>query len=311
MTPTGPEKSTVIVAAAQYPLDRLATIEDYGAKLRAWVREAVRHGAELVVFPEYGAMETCALDARSLESPERSLEVAAGYLPTLINQLSMLAQEFGVHILSPSGPERGAQGQLNNVAYLLAPNGKVGRQAKVLMTPGEAGYGVKGYDATTNMPALDVFETTLGRIGVAICYDCEFPLLVRSLVEKGADIVLIPSCTEFVSGSNRIKTGALARALENGIATVVSQTIGAAPFTPVADLSTGLAAVYIPAEHGLSDTGVLAEGERDQAGFVYAEIDLAHLRRIRLEGEMRNNLDWAKQPGAASVASHAGRVDLR
>ncbi|MFM2423007.1 MAG: hypothetical protein RL291_1537, partial [Pseudomonadota bacterium] len=212
---------------------------------------------------------------------------------------------------SPSGPERGADGSFQNVAYLLAPNGKIGRQAKVLMTPGEAGYGVKGYDAATNAPALDVFETILGRVGVAICYDCEFPVLVRSLVEKGADIVLIPSCTEFVSGSNRIRTGALARALENGIATVVSQTIGAAPFTPVADMSTGLAAVYVPSEHGLSDDGVVAEGERDQPGFVYAEIDIAHLRRIRLEGEMRNNLDWSRQPGVQSVAHNAGLVDLR
>lgn len=308
---TTPAQTTVLIAAAQYPLDRLASIDAYVTKLGNWVREAVRHGAELIVFPEYGSMETCALDDGAIESAERSLAIAAQHLPAMTAALTDLARQFNVHILAPSGPERRADGQFENVTRLIAPNGKIGRQAKVLMTPGEAGYGVKGYDPQSNAPPLDVFETSLGRIGVAICYDCEFPLLVRALVEAGADIVLIPSCTEHISGSNRIRTGALARALENGIATVVSQTVGTAPFTPVADQSTGLAAVYIPAEHGLSDTGVLAEGERDAPGFVYAEVDLTHLRRIRLEGEMRNNLDWSRQPGAQPLAQLSGCIDLR
>jgi len=49
---------------------------------------------------------------------------------------------------------------------------------------------------------------------------------VRGLAEAGAEIVLIPSCTERISGYHRVRTGAKARALENQIATVVSPTVG-------------------------------------------------------------------------------------
>jgi predicted amidohydrolase len=60
---------------------------------------------------------------------------------------------------------------------------------------------------------LRVFETVLGRIGVAICYDSQFPLLVRAQAEAGAELILIPSCTEYLSGYHRVRAAAQARAL--------------------------------------------------------------------------------------------------
>ena len=45
------------IAAAAYPIDRLASLDAVADKLAGWVARAVAAGAELVVFPEYGAME--------------------------------------------------------------------------------------------------------------------------------------------------------------------------------------------------------------------------------------------------------------
>ena len=93
---------------------------------------------------------------------------------------------------------------------------------------------------------MRVFETALGRIGVAICYDSEFPLLARALTEAGAEIVLVPSCTERVSGYYRVRTGAMARALENTIATVMSPTVGDALWSPAVDRNAGAAGIFVP-----------------------------------------------------------------
>ena len=76
------------------------------------------------------------------------------------------------------------------------------------------------------------------------------------------------------------------------------------------DRSAGAAGVFAPAEHGLSETGVLADGALDRPQWVYAEVDLARLRQIKAAGEMRNSTDWSAQPGAAPLASHAEVVPL-
>ena len=49
------------IATASYPLDVFQTWADYEAKLTKWVSEAAGQGADLLVFPEYGAMELATL----------------------------------------------------------------------------------------------------------------------------------------------------------------------------------------------------------------------------------------------------------
>jgi predicted amidohydrolase len=209
-----------------------------------------------------------------------------------------------VHIRAASGPARRDGGRFVNAARLFAPSGAMGVQEKLLMTPFERDWGVSPGSA------LRVFDTALGRIGVAICYDSEFPLLVRAQAEAGARIVLIPSCTEFPSGFSRVRTAALARALESALATVLSPTIGDAPWLPGADRSFGAAGVYVPADRDLSDTGVLAEGSPNTPRWVFADVDLARLARVTAAGEMRNSTDWSLQPGAAPLAQRAELVPL-
>jgi len=133
---------------------------------------------------------------------------------------------------------------------------------------------------------------------------------VRAQVEAGANIILVPSCTERVSGAHRVRTAALARALENTCAVIVSPTVGEAPWCPAVDHNSGMAGVYVPAEAGLSDTGVLAEGVLDKPGWVFAEVDLDALRALATRGEMRNAMDWPQQPGASPLAQHVETVRL-
>lgn len=294
----------VRIAAAQYPLDCYPALADYEAKLARWVAEAAASGAELLVFPEYGAMEFAGADPSSLGNLQASLAATSRAMAAMEAAHIALARQHGVHILAASGPCQQPDGTFTNRAKLFAPSGVNGAQDKLIMTPFEVDWGISAGAAP------NVFDTALGTIGIAVCYDSEFPLLVRAMVEAGADLILVPSCTEFMSGFHRVRTAAMARALENGCVTVQSPTIGEALWSPAVDRNSGIAGIFVPAEHGLSDSGVLAEGELGRAQWVSATVDLARLRVVRSNGEMRNTRDWTLQPGASPLAHLVRRVRL-
>lgn len=289
-------RDTIKVAAAQYALDPVESMSQWREKTRRWVTQGAASGAELLVFPEYGALEAAAAAGQDIAGDlQGSLAAVSEAMPEMNACWAELARAHLVHILATSGPARRGKTYVN-AARLFTPAGRVGVQEKLIMTPFEQGWGI----STGN--GLKVFGTELGRLGVAICYDAEFPLIVRAQAEAGAELVLIPSCTGLLSGHSRVRTAARARALENQIATVVSSTVGPAPWSPAIDDNVGAAGVFVPPDPAESMTGVLAEGGLNDPGWVVREIDLAALRRLRGQGEVRNRTDWPLQPGAEDLA---------
>jgi predicted amidohydrolase len=292
-------------AAAQYPIGQPASLAEWQDKIASWVAEGAATGAELLVFPEYAAIEqAAALGPAVYGDLVTTLERVAALADERVAFHAALAKKHGVHILVGSGPAKHADGRFVNAAQLVTPAGRVGVQEKLIMTPFEHNWGVTGGSP------LRVFETELGKLAVLICYDSEFPLLARAAVEAGADAILVPSCTERISGYHRVRTGAQARALENTIVTVQSPTVGDAPWSPAVDFNVGAAGIFVPPEHGVSDTGVIAEGTLNAAQWVSAEVDLAALRRLRTSGEMRNFGDWPAQPGAEPLKHTVETVAL-
>ena len=160
------------VAAAAYPLDVLPNWQTYEDKLSSWVSEAAGNGAELLVFPEYGAMELATLAGLGIAGDlEGSLHAVAERLDRADAIHTVLAREHNLHILAASGPAFGHPRPVNR-ARLITPDGAIGIQDKQIMTRFER----EEWDVAAGGP-LQLFETDLGRIGVLICYDCEFPLL--------------------------------------------------------------------------------------------------------------------------------------
>ena len=296
----------IVVAAAQYPIERLASLAALKAKHARWVADAAAAGADLLVFPEYGLMEIAGTrDDRTAGDLNASLAAVADGRAEIDAHFETLARRHQLHILTPSGPARRGDGGIANRALLASPDGKSGNAEKHIMTPFEHRWGVTGGGP------VQVFETSLGRIGVLVCYDCEFPLLARAMTEAGARLLLVPTCTERVSGFHRVRTGALARALESTVAAVVSPTVGDAPWSPAVDRNAGAAAIVVPAEAGVSDTGILAEGRFNAPQLVTAEIDFSRLAELRGSGEMRNFADWSLQPGAGPRLPAVSVVCLR
>ena len=277
------------IAAAAYPIDWLESWDDYVAKLTRWVEDA--RGADLLVFPEYGAMELASLDGSDIAGDlEASIDAVSKRIDVVDALHAELAARFDVHILAASAPVRDGHKRPFNRARLFSPGGLCGVQDKLIMTRFER----EEWDIAPGRQAK-VFETSLGRIGVIICYDSEFPLIARAMVEAGAEILLAPSCTEALAGYWRVRIGSMARALESQCVVVHAPTVGPAAWSPVMDENVGAAAIYGPPDRGFPSTGVIAEGVLNQPGWVFADIDLEAVREVRRDGIVLNATHWAEQ----------------
>ncbi len=280
------------IAASAYQLDFLPDWDAYAAKITAWVRDAASEGADLLVFPEYGAMELASLGGAAVAADlEAALHEVMRHGPAVEALHCALAAQFGVHILGASGPAQADYAARPvNRAVLYGPNGVIGHQDKQIMTRFER----EDWDIAPGQ-GLRVFETPLGCLGVVICYDSEFPLLARALVEAGAEILLAPSCTEALAGYTRVKVGAMARALENQCVCVHAPTVGPAEWCPAVDTNAGAAAIYGPPDLGFPSDGILAQTALDTPGWVYADVSLDAIAHVRRAGAVLNHAHWGEQ----------------
>lgn len=279
------------IAAAAYPLDWHDNWASYEEKVSAWIEGAADAGANLLVFPEYGAMELSTLAGKEIAADqEHSIIAVTEILPDADALFEKLAAKYNVYICAPSAPVRRTQDRPVNRARLISPDGKTGFQDKLIMTRFER----EVWDIAPGKEAV-IFDTVLGKIGILTCYDAEFPLIGRAMVEAGAEILLVPSCTERLSGYWRVRIGAMARALENQCVVAHAPMVGRAGWSKTVSEATGAAAIYGPPDVGFPDIGVLDEGPMGEPGWAIADVGLADIARVRREGRVLNSLHWKEQ----------------
>lgn len=283
--------SAFLVASAQFPVLHYGSWEEVEETIARWVSEAMRQGAQLLVFPEYASMSLPALFAPAAQADLAAQLLEMQTLRESYRELHRrLARTHGVHILAGSFPWQLDDGRFVNRAWFCAPSGAAGFQDKRIMTRFER----EQWMISSGEPAK-VFETALGVIGVAICYDSEFPLVVREQIMAGAELLLVPSCTDALAGYHRVRVAAQARALESQCPVVMSPLVGEAPWSPAVDVNVGAAGIYGPPDRGFPDDGVIAQGRLNEAGWVYGEIDCARTRLARSEGQVLNLRHWDEQ----------------
>lgn len=287
------------VAACAYPIEQVESLAAWRRKLEGLVAEAAAGGARLAVLPEYAAMELTALLPPAVRDDlAATLDELQPLLPEYVEACAAAARRHRVHLLAGSFPERVGDGYRNR-ARLFAPSGAGGIAEKLQMTRFERErWGVSPGEAGT------VFDTALGVLGVAICYDAEFPLLVRRLVDAGAQVVLVPSCTDTLAGHARVRVACAARALESQCYVVQAPTVGVAPWSPSVDENHGAAAIHAPPDRGFPDDGVVAIGALDEPGWTFADLDLAAIAAVRADGAVLNHRDW-------SAPAHQGAPVVR
>ncbi len=278
------------IATAAYPLDVLTSWAQYEDKIASWVGNAADKGADLLVFPEYGAMELATLDGMEIAGDlEKSLFSVSDRIADADVLHQRLAAEHGVHIVAASAPAATNTRPVNR-ARLIAPGGQIGVQDKQIMTRFER----EVWDIIGGGP-LRIFDTEIGRIGILICYDSEYPLLGRAL--SSCDVIAVPSVTEALAGYWRVRTGSMARALENQCVTAMSSCVGEADWSDALGTCVGAGGIFGPMDTGFPPDGVLAAGKICAPGWTYAEVDLETIANVRTDGVVLNRAHWDEQRG--------------
>lgn len=216
------------IAAAAYPVEWHNRWNDFVGKLRVWVRTGKEQGAQLLVFPEYAALEIASLAGEdNARDPRRAVEAVVARIGDVDDLHASLAREFGVFLCAGSAPVRAEDGQIVNRARLFAPDGSRGAQDKLAPTAYER-------EAIGVIPGggLTVFETALGRVAVLIGEDVLLPGTAEALAAAGVDLILVPGQTSSQAEYWRLRIGAMARALDCGCAVAQAVAVGDSNWLP-------------------------------------------------------------------------------
>lgn len=290
-----------VVASAAYPIGTYLSWAEIEDKWKSFIQAAFDGSGEgtpdLLLLPEYGAIEAAlSIDETKARDLSGQLEVMAIIKDRYLRFWCDMARQFNVHIVSPSLPFRLETGMAVNRAHFHTPDGALDFQDKMIPTPFER----EMWGMTAGAP-LKLFETRLGKLAVLICYDCEFPLLARAAVEAGADLLLVPSCTDSLDGYWRVRIGAMARALESQCYVMHAALIGQCNWSPSTDENIGAAGIYGPPDLGFPDNGVIAAGGLNEAGWVKAAIEPDKIIDVRRQGAVRLFSHWPEQEASLNM----------
>lgn len=180
-------------------------------RVRHWIREAAERNVELVMLPEdFGFLASNEIEKKALSDSE---------LERIREAVREEAIRFNLHILAGGHPVRsGDSGKMYNTATLFSPSGEeLATYQKIHLfdadPPGATPIRESDlYDAGNQ---VCVAQTTLGRIGISICYDLRFPELYRQMALQGADILAVPAAFTLPTGKDHWQILLQARAIEN------------------------------------------------------------------------------------------------
>lgn len=260
------------VASLQYQYDFPHSFEAYQDKISDIVSEQEDRGTELLLFPEYAGLEMSAF---------ASLETIYDYHSAYIELFMLLAAKHKMFICSGSHLVKEGD-KIFNRSYLFSPSNKVCYQDKCILTPSEIEeeYPLPGQ-------SLCLFETPWAKVAICICYDSEFPSLVKQCVMAGAELILVPSYTSSMHGFYRVFTSCRARALENQCYVVQSALVGQTED----DVAYGAATICSPIDEPFPEDGILALGEKNVVSSVSTTLDFSLLQTVRKQGQTHNYHD--------------------
>lgn len=274
----------VRVCATQYDQRRIRTIDDFAEQVEYFVDTAACYDSHLLVFPEFVSAQLF-----STFGMENDLIGAVNLLADKAHEVIEIfrsaAQRHNLYIVGGTTPIRRDRG-LFNVAHFYTPAGNVYTQDKLHITPAER----EGWDILPG-ESIRVFETPIGRMAIAVCYDIEFPEYSRILVEQGVDIILTPFATDERKSYLRVRYCAQARAVENMMYVVLSGNVGGLRHSPSMYLNYGQAAICTPSDFAFPMNGIAAEGVVNTSTVVIADLDLGTLDVQRQAASVRPLLD--------------------
>lgn len=275
-------------AAINWKLREIRSDAKFFGHLVEFVEKAADAGAELIVLPELAVLELLFLEPSlpEVQVPEFLLKFEEPYEEALYG----LAEKTGAVIVGGSHLIGESDG-VRNACLSAYPTDQR------FQTP-DGGFSAGDYQRKVN---LTVYEREIwgleqgeglqplmdARIGVAVCYDAEFPESGRALAEAGVLVQCVPAWTETRRGFQRVRWSCQARAIENQNFVIHSSLTGSLGREPVTECH-GSSAILCPSVEPFAESAILAETSYDEEGVAITDLDFAMLSEARSAGDVRN-----------------------
>lgn len=232
-----------------------------------WMAQAKARGADLIVFPEL-ALDFFFPQVRADDRYFDWAEPIPG--PTTERFQAAAAEHSLVTVINVF--ERAAPGRYYDSSPVIDADGTLLGASRMLHIAEEPGYNEKYYywPGDTGWP---VYETRVGRVGVAICYDRHYPEHFRALALGGAEIVVVPTATSMSEQAFRDVWE-----IEIQASAVANQI-----FVAVANRAGDDGELHFFGESFVAgpDGKIVARAAADAEELLVAELDLSDIERVR------------------------------
>lgn len=172
-----------------------ANIEDNKQRLMASIRKVAGEGAELVVLQElHNGLYFCQTEDVEL------FDLAEPIPGPSTEEFGALAREFGVVIVL-SLFERRAAGLYHNTAVVLERDGSIAGKYRKMHIPDDPAYYEKFYFTPGDL-GFEPIQTSVGKLGVLVCWDQWYPEAARLMAMRGAEVLIYPTAIGWESSDH-------------------------------------------------------------------------------------------------------------
>jgi predicted amidohydrolase/ribosomal protein S18 acetylase RimI-like enzyme len=268
------------VCVVQYQMRHIADFAAFADQCAYFVDVAAEYKCDFILFPEIFTSQL--LQLIKAENPAAAVRRLSEFTDQYLELFTRLAVKYNVNVIGGSHFTV-EDDDLYNISYLFRRDGTLGKQYKLHVTPSERQWwGVKGGHR------VEVFDTDRGKIAIQICYDIEFPELMRIAVERGAQIIFVPFSTDERYAYLRVRYCAQARCIENHVYVAIAGNVGNLPSVENLGLHYAQSGIFTPSDIPFKRDAVAAECTPNIETVIFEDLDLELLRKHRQSGSVLN-----------------------
>ena len=247
--------------------------EDNKRRLAEKIRKVAQQGAELVVLQElHNGLYFC---------QEENVQIfdQAEPIPGPSTEFyGALAKELGVVIVT-SLFERRATGLYHNTAVVMEKDGTIAGKYRKMHIPDDPGYYEKFYFTPGDL-GFEPIQTSVGRLGVLVCWDQWYPEAARLMALAGAELLIYPTAIGYDPNDTKDEqerqrmawqTVQRGHAVANGLPVVTVNRVGDEDGVPFWGTS------FIAGPQG----ELLFEAPTDQEAEAVVEVDMQRSEQVR------------------------------
>lgn len=161
-------------------------VQDNKKRLMKKIRECAAQGAQLVVLQElHNALYFCQ------QEDVNQFDLAETIPGPSTNEFGQLAKELGV-VLVLSLFEKRAVGLYHNTAVVIEKDGTIAGKYRKMHIPDDPAYYEKFYFTPGDL-GFQPIKTSLGTLGVLVCWDQWYPEAARLMALAGAELLIYPT----------------------------------------------------------------------------------------------------------------------